>query len=684
MNIISIKKYYLISLLIMIGITTFGIARLNLPVISLFTNNGAINFTTTYFSIFSVIFLTNKYFKINPFLVTVILIMLLSVFSGNLLSILSLILLLTASINAGLISCKIIYKNIEQNSLPIILALGFGVYGTIGSIIAHFEISNSIFYLIILFLPVILNYKTLIIFCLGFYRNINKPKIFDIKLLLIYSLSVIYAVVAFMPEMGYDALAMHLFVPGHMLHRSRWLFDVDTYVFAVMPMLTEWLYSIVYILSGEASARLLNVVFLLISAKLIVEIIEYKNKEGGALWGALFFLTTPLTFAIGSSLFIDSLLCLFVLAGVYLMLIIINDDQNKNGNLFLLGIILGLMIATKSVGFIYVSIIFIFIIFFRRLFIYNKNLNTIMLFLFIFFLIGVIPYVNAYLISGNPVFPFFNGIFKSENFTPVNFDNPLYRSGISFKTLYDLTFISEKFLESGPGAGGFTLLLLLIPSSLYLIYTKNKIALIIGLCGLLMFLLEFQFQSYLRYVFPVYAIFYAYIGISLSDLKVRSLFIYKISAFFAFLSLILNLIFINASASYKTFPVDLLFNKDLKSKYVLDSIPIRGAVEHINSLTTNEPVLVMANPMVAGLKVDALYPIWYNVKLQEKMIEAKTPEKMVQLIKDYGVKYIILDSLWEPYWAKGYWGNNSVTSLVASISVPQRTFGTVTVRTLKN
>lgn len=668
----------------MVGITSFGIIGLKLPIVSLFTDNGGIKFISILISIFFIIFIVNKYFKINPLIPSAAIVFLLSVFSGNFLSIISLLLLLTSSLIVGLLFCKIIYKDNVQNSSTIILVLGLGIYGSLGSISAHFAFAKPIYYLIVLFLPIILSYKLTKDLYLSFYKNLKKLHVFDIKLILIYSISVLYVAVAFMPELGYDALAMHLFVPGHMLHRARWSFDVDTYVFAVMPMLTEWLYSVVYILSGEASTRLLNVVFLFASAKLITEIISYRNKEGGALWGALFFLTSPLTFAIGSSLFIDSLLCLFVLAGIFLMLLVINEDKNKDGNIIFLGIILGLIIATKSVGFIYLSIIILILILYKNELLWNTKYKISLIFILMISSVGLIPYINSFLITGNPVFPFFNGIFKSAHFTPVNFDNPLYRSGISFRTLYDLTFNSERFLESGPGAGGFSLLLLLVPSAIYMVYKKNKIALILGLSGLLMFLLEFQFQSYLRYVFPVFAIFYTFIGISLSELKINSPFLYKISALISFLSLVLNLIFINSAANYKTFPIELLFNEDTRTRYVTESIPIRDAVQYINSLITDEPVLVMANPMVAGLKVDALYPIWYNVKLQEKMVEAKTPEKMTQLIRDAGVRYIILDSSWEPYWAKGYWGDNSVTGLVAAISNPISTFGTVTVRTIKN
>lgn len=684
MNIVNIRKFYLISLIFSIVITSFGFFKLKYSFLNNLSDIGFIKLVLSLFLIFLPIYISNKLFKIHSIVPSLILIILIALISENFVSIISIFLFCISSYVLGLNVYKFICKNNYNKFSVIFFVLGFGIYGTFVSLIAHVPFSNIYFYITLLLIPIIINYKLLLNLIFKFNLNLLKINNFNIKSTLIYSFSILYIIVAFMPETGYDALAMHLFVPGHMLHRFKWSFDVDTYAFAVMPMLTDWLYSIVYILGGETSARLLNVIFILLCTKLITEIINYVARGDGSLWGALFFLTCPLTFAIGSSLFIDSLLCLFVLSAVYIMLMLINNNQIKISNIIVIGLLLSFIVSTKSVGIINMSVIIAFVFLYKHKFLYQYKSGNLTIIILILLAIGLIPYINAFLISGNPVFPFYNGIFKSIYYIPSNFDNPLFKSGISYRTLYDITFNSGKFLESGPGASGFTLIFILIPSIVFLILKKNKNALLLGLCGLLMFILIFQFQSYLRYVFPVYAIFFIFIGISLSELKINSPLLYNYSVLILILSLLLNLMFINTAANYKNFPIEILINKESKASYIKETIPIKTAVEYINSLTTEAPVLVMSNPNVAGLKVDALYPIWYNVKLQFKMIEAKTPEKMIELIKDYGVSLIILDTSWEPYWAKGYWGNNSVTKLVSDISVPVFNVGTISVRILKN
>src|SRR4030095_122600 len=74
---------------------------------------------------------------------------------------------------------------------------------------------------------------------------------------------------------------------------------------------------------------------------------------------------------------------------------------------------------------------------------------------------GFWPYAYAWYATGNPVFPYFNAIFKSPFFAPHNFANVLYPGGISFADFYQLTFSSAKHLEGWDGAIGFAMTLLL-------------------------------------------------------------------------------------------------------------------------------------------------------------------------------------------------------------------------------
>src|SRR5690606_27538050 len=68
-------------------------------------------------------------------------------------------------------------------------------------------------------------------------------------------------------------------------------------------------------------------------------------------------------------------------------------------------------------------------------------------------LLGGIPYVTAWLIAGNPVFPFFNGWFQSPYFPPVDFESH-YPGYLHWDLLWQTAFNSERFMEGSAGTPG--------------------------------------------------------------------------------------------------------------------------------------------------------------------------------------------------------------------------------------
>src|SRR5439155_6730624 len=75
------------------------------------------------------------------------------------------------------------------------------------------------------------------------------------------------------PEIGADALAMHLAAPMNIAQNHRFTFEPGRFLWSVMPMGADWLYSIVYLLGGdrggESAARLLNFAMLALIAALL-------------------------------------------------------------------------------------------------------------------------------------------------------------------------------------------------------------------------------------------------------------------------------------------------------------------------------------------------------------------------------------------------------------------------------
>src|SRR5205807_10375588 len=66
------------------------------------------------------------------------------------------------------------------------------------------------------------------------------------------------------PEASADGLAMHLAIPMNIAQHHVLTYEPVRFIWAVMPMGSDFTYTIVYLLGGEHAARLLNLVLLVI------------------------------------------------------------------------------------------------------------------------------------------------------------------------------------------------------------------------------------------------------------------------------------------------------------------------------------------------------------------------------------------------------------------------------------
>jgi hypothetical protein len=137
--------------------------------------------------------------------------------------------------------------------------------------------------------------------------------------------------------------------------------------------------------------------------------------------------------------------------------------------------------------------------------------------------IGAWPYANAWWRTGNPLFPFFNGVFRSPLFdTSASFENVMYRAPLLPWTPYALVMDSGRFLEGAPGAPGFHWLLL-IPGHrrAYALRRRRPLQWACIALGAAFFVLVFVQQSYLRYLLPALLVAAAAGGWALQDLPDR-------------------------------------------------------------------------------------------------------------------------------------------------------------------
>ena len=208
--------------------------------------------------------------------------------------------------------------------------IGAGAYGTAVGLLAHFPINYPGLYGTALTVPVVLGWRSISDVVRSISKRLEQPSEMRWLDLAIATVALVHFSVALMPEVGNDALATHLFIPGQLAFRHEWGFDVTTYVWAVMPMLGDWLFSIGYMLGGETAARMINVGFIFVLCFLLRDLVMWAGgNAAGTRWAVLLFLTTPLTFTESSSLFIESVWTSFVVAGAISVFKSLQSDNDQ-------------------------------------------------------------------------------------------------------------------------------------------------------------------------------------------------------------------------------------------------------------------------------------------------------------------------------------------------------------------
>jgi hypothetical protein len=566
------------------------------------------------------------------------------------------------------------------------LLTGAGLYGSAVGLMAHLPVNYPGVYGVALVLPIFLGRSKVLCYWAELHEFLAQQRVRSQPMAevvlgsAIGAFALTYFAVALMPELGHDALAMHLFIPGHMATRHQWGFDVSTYVWAVMPMLGDWLYTFGYMLAGEPAARLTNLGFILVIAWLVREISLWAGaSRTGSVWAILLFLSTPLTFMENSALFIESGWSAFILCGALALFRLYSGGRDVRAEILLAAVMLGFATASKAVSLTLLPAVAVPLLLGIRKWPRDGLLPAIGKGIGLFVLTGGIPYATAWFKTGNPVFPFFNKIFQSRYWPSVNFETTLFHEGFNWDTAYRIAFESGKYLEAYPGAGGFQWLLLVLPLLIWLFCRKNWAALVLIAVALTGIAMVFHHSSYLRYVFPMLAILCAGIGVAMADPGYWTKYVWWGAGAVA---VILNSVFLFAGSSwYSNFSLlDGAFSESDRASFLTARLPLRNAVIAINQLNIEKsPVAFLSQPLTAGLNSDALYPNWYNHKFQAELLAAKTDGDVAAALTGRGVVYVAADSNWSQW--KQF---PLLKALLFKITDPVADIGTISVRRLRS
>jgi len=638
-------------LLFSISITFYGLWKLPFQsAIPWESNQALVTFYCSLFLSFGGIYFLAYILKNVP-LASLIFIFLISLISTKLWCLIVVIWVILSSIILG----RFFTNKIQLKSTWLdCFLLGIGILGTIIGLLSHFPINYSGAYGLFLALLCFFGRKILVEMLSDvkhWHKNYRFPNLKFNRFLeiFVFTLILLYFIVSLMPEMSYDSLAMHLFVPAKLESRHYWDFDVNKYVWAVMPMLGNWIYSLAYMLGGETSARLINFCFILALSLVLKRITYWASKSPLSSYiVCTIFLSSPLTFGVGGNLLVESIWTTFALAGISLLLESekSNPEENQPKVLILAGVFIGLAVASKLMAVFAIPLCLIIILINHRMWFRKESVRSMLIGFLFFSLLGCIPYLTAWILTGNPVFPFFNKLFRSPLWSYENFIDDRWNIAVNLNFLYSITFETNKYLESLPGGAGFQWLLFLPLCFFVLVISRHKKGILLAVLSIIFIGLVYKSSVYLRYVFPAYAMLCIVIGISLVEIEKYSKLLFSVSVLTLVAILILNLTFLSSPFFvYRDFPIQSILGSDSRYDYLARNKPIRNIIEITNALNTKQkPVAILSEPFGAQLKADALYTNWYNRKWQQSFNSVKNEEDMNNLLSEYRIEYLIVDS----------------------------------------
>ena len=447
------------------------------------------------------------------------------------------------------------------------------------------------------------------------------------------------------PTMGYDDHAQHLRIWTELATNHQYAFDVQIQIWAIAPFATDLLHAALSLMAGRDSRGAMNLGLAILLLCLMARFWRIVGIPVRAQWLLMVLMaSTPMLGNLLLSLQTELALSVLALAGVNLL---VHTSVNQKDDHWL-GVFAcaALCVAIKLPGLVLgatlLSVVLIRWFRQRNSLLHVKPDWGVLVVLMVLGFLALHSYGFAWLATGNPVFPLFNGIFHSPYMAPINFSDSRWVHGFSFQSYVRVFFETAQFFENGNYASGWQYLMLL-PFAVVVIWRKGMpVGLRIALIPLFGFgLVMFSSTQYWRYMFPVMPI----AAVVLASLFVQRHASLKVIAYFLAASCItFNLLAFPSISWMMRLPASVAYSSSGKVELLRLYAPAALLTTLVNKLAPNSRVLYPASaPHGATLNGVPLYVNWYSPKRELRMNGLKDKESMAQFLDQERVDYVIFD-----------------------------------------
>lgn len=299
---------------------------------------------------------------------------------------------------------------------------------------------------------------------------------------------------AWLPTMQSDDVAYHLGLPSQLQATARYAMDARLQVWALAPWNGDVLQGVAQVLAGGEARGALNALWLLIAAGAMHGVAGALGGDATRRWWAVALMASlPLTMHLVAGMQTELVAMAWLPALAWLVL---RDADAASPRPLLAGALLfGALCGLKPMHGVVALPLLAWAAWRHRAHLPWRVLPVGALLAAI---AGGSSYVHAWLLTGNPVLPLFNGLFRSPFFAPRDFSDPRWNGGFDADVLWDITFETGRYFEAHPGGFGFVLVAMLGAWVLAVHDRRTRGLALVASIGLLFTLLPLQYARYLH------------------------------------------------------------------------------------------------------------------------------------------------------------------------------------------
>lgn len=327
------------------------------------------------------------------------------------------------------------------------LGLGMGVNAFLVWAMMHVPINTTAVYFALYVAEIAVGWTCLRKWGKEAFHSLSNlhPTLAQMLLFLWASVVMLYALV---PGFNYDELAVHLYVP-HVVSLYR-KFDFDPrYSLALdIAIIPRSIYTSLYLLGGEFAVRLSNWGLVVLSLFGVEQFAYERLRPLPALFVTMSTALTPFLLWSTAYIFIDSFSLFFTFLVILCLLRVCETNSTRQVILFV--VLLFFAFIGKQQSLFVVVPAFLFFLGFRL--VRSKELplgvaaKGIMVGGAATLIALTILLVHNWVLSGNPVLPYFNSLFRSRYFAPYSMFR-VFPLPLRWDSLYQLTFHGSRYIQ---------------------------------------------------------------------------------------------------------------------------------------------------------------------------------------------------------------------------------------------